>query len=102
MPVRVHHQARGVTVVRSGAEAIEVYEPPIFCEGEKVAAKSQIRSDGTVYGTRTGDVIVEVGDIGYVARIGEFLQRFYIYEVDFVSTGRLVGMRGFELEPLEE
>jgi nitrogen fixation protein NifZ len=88
--------------MRSGPEAIEVYDPPIFREGQKVAARNQIRSDGTVYGTRTGDVILEAGEMGYVAGIGEFLQRFYIYEVDFVDSGRRLGMRGFELKPLEE
>lgn len=88
--------------MRSGEEAIEVYGPPRFREGQKVAAKQAIRSDGTVYGTRTGDLIVEAGEMGYVVRIGEFLQRFYIYEVDFVATGRLIGMRGFEIEALEE
>jgi nitrogen fixation protein NifZ len=88
--------------MRTGPEAIEVYGPPVFREGQKVAAKTSIRSDGTVYGSRTGDVIVEAGTMGYVANIGEFLQRFYIYEVDFVEAGRLVGMRGFELDPLEE
>ncbi len=88
--------------MRTGEEAIEVYRPPVFREGQKVAAKQAVRSDGTVYGTRTGDIIVEAGEMGYVARIGEFLQRFYIYEVDFVDSGRLVGMRAFELEPLEE
>jgi hypothetical protein len=37
-----------------------------------------------------------------VTGIGEILQRFYVYTVDFVARGRLVGMRGGEIEATEE
>ena len=48
-------------------------------------------------GVAVGDVIVTKGDIGYVRDIGTFLQRFYIYAVEFVDRGSIVGMRGREL-----
>lgn len=40
--------------------------------------------------------------MGYVAGIGDFLQRYYVYTIDFVSRGRLVGMRGNEIERMED
>ena len=33
--------------------------------------------------------------------IGTFLQQFYIYGVEFLSSGRRVGMKGKELESVE-
>ena len=37
------------------------------------------------------------GDVGYVRDIGTFLQQFYIYAVEWVDRGTIVGMRGKEL-----
>jgi len=80
----------------------EVYGPPRFVPGQKVRALVQVRSDGTVPGKDRGVFVVETGDLGYVTGIGEFLQRYYVYAVDFVARGRLVGMRGGEIELMEE
>ncbi len=41
--------------------------------------------------------IVRKGDVGYVRDIGTFLQQFYIYAVEWVDRGTIVGMRGKEL-----
>ena len=65
-------------------------------------ALAAIRSDGTVPGAARGNYVIEVGDEGYVTGIGEFLQRYYVYTVDFVARGRLVGMRGGEIEVMED
>ena len=80
----------------------EVYGTPRFVPGQKVRALVPIRNDGTVPGQARGAFIVETGDIGYVTGIGEFLQRYYVYTVDFVARGRLVGMRGGEIVLMEE
>ena len=46
-------------------------------------------------------MLVRKGDVGYVRDIGTFLQRYYIYAVEFVETGVVVGMRGRELAALD-
>ncbi len=79
----------------------EVYGPPRFVPGQKVRALVPIRNDGTVPGQARGAFLVATGDVGYVTGIGEFLQRYYVYTVDFVARGRLVGMRGGEIELAE-
>ncbi len=80
----------------------EVYGPPRFVPGQKVRALVPIRNDGTVPGQSRGAFVVETGDVGYVIGIGEFLQRYYVYSVDFVTRGRFVGMRGGEIEAIED
>jgi nitrogen fixation protein NifZ len=42
---------------------------------------------------------VKKGEAGYVASIGTFSKRFYIYGVDFGNSGTGVGMKRKELEP---
>ena len=42
------------------------------------------------------------GEVGYVRDIGTFLQQFYIYAVEWVDSGTLVGMRGKELVSLDQ
>jgi nitrogen fixation protein NifZ len=81
---------------------IEIARAPRFDIGDKVRARTGIRNDGTYPGSRIGDFLIEAGEIGYVASIGEFLQRYYIYGVDFFSRGRIVGMREHEIEDIEE
>lgn len=80
----------------------EVYGPPRFVPGQKVRALVQVRNDGTVPGEARGAFVVETGDVGYVTGIGEFLQRHYVYTVDFIARGRFIGMRGGEIEAMEE
>ena len=60
-------------------------------------SRKNIRNDGTVAGVEIGAVIVRRGDVGYVRDIGTFLQQFYVYAVEFVDRGSIVGMRGREL-----
>lgn len=80
----------------------EIYGPPSFLPGQRVRALTGVRNDGTVAGSDRGAFVVDAGDVGYVTGVGEFLQRFYVYSVDFVARGRLVGMRGFEIEAMED
>lgn len=81
---------------------IETARAPRFDIGDKVRARLAVRNDGTYPGSRIGDFLIEAGEIGYVASIGEFLQRYYIYGVDFFARGRIVGMREHEIEDVEE
>jgi nitrogen fixation protein NifZ len=81
---------------------VEIEEPPRFEYGQKVRSLKSIRNDGTFPGREIGDILVKKGDEGYVTSIGTFLQQFYIYGVDFVAHGYRVGMKGRELEPVEE
>ncbi len=82
-------------------ETVELDRPPRFRVGDKVQALQMIRSDGTVAGTNSGDIIVEAGAVGYVSHVGEYLQRYYIYAVDFYEQGRIIGMRGHEIAVVE-
>ena len=82
-------------------DVLEVAFPPRFSYGERVAARSVIRNDGTYNGKDIGEVLVHKGDIGYVTNINTFLQQFYIYAVDFVESGHRVGMRAKELCTLD-
>ena len=78
-------------------QEIEVRGPPVFRPGEKVRATKYVKNDGTFAGADIGDILVCKGDVGYVRDVGTFLQRYYIYAVDFVDRGRVVGMRAREL-----
>lgn len=81
---------------------VEIFDDPAFDYGTKVVATRHIRNDGTYPGIEVGEILVRIGDVGYVTSIGTFLQRYYIYGVDFYERGRLVGMRSRELKPAEE
>ncbi len=81
---------------------VELDAPPRFDYGEKVCSRYTVRNDGTFRGKEIGEVLVKKGDVGYIASIGTFLQQFYIYGVDFVERGYRVGMKGRELESLDE
>lgn len=81
---------------------VELVSPPKFEYGQKVYSKKYVRNDGTFPGKEVGDILVKKGDVGYVTSIGTFLQQFYIYGVDFYELGYRVGMRGKELEPLDD
>jgi ABC-type multidrug transport system ATPase subunit len=41
------------------------------------------------------------GEVGYVKSINTFLQQFYIYAVDFPDRGYAVGMKGREIESID-
>ena len=76
---------------------IEVYRDPAYLPGDKVVSTKNIKNDGTMAGKEIGEVVVKKGDVGYVRDIGVFLTQFYIYAVDFVERGGVVGMREREL-----
>lgn len=78
-------------------EEVELHRPPSFRLGTKVRATLQVRNDGTMAGREIGEVVVRKGDIGYVRDVGTYLQRYYVYAVEFVDRGSVVGMRGREL-----
>lgn len=82
-------------------DIVELGAPPAFAMGDKVRATNPVRNDGTFPGRRIGDLLIGKGETGYVRGIGTFLQRFFIYEVDFVACGMIVGMRAKELELIE-
>lgn len=77
--------------------ALEIYGPPRFAPGTCVRAARAVRNDGTLAGAERGDWIVSAGELGYVRDVGIFLQRFYVYAVEFVDRGAIVGMRADEL-----
>ncbi len=83
-------------------DEVELEGPPAFAYGQKVVSRRHIRNDGTFPGKEIGEVLIKKGERGVVTSIGTFLQRFYIYGVDFYERGYVVGMKGKELEPVEE
>ena len=78
-------------------QEVEIRSDPIFMPGARVVSKKHIRNDGTYPLREIGDILVRKGDVGYVRDIGTFLQQFYIYAVEWVDRGTIVGMRGKEL-----
>ncbi len=87
--------------MKGDADIVELAFPPVFAVGDKVRAKALIRNDGSYMGKRIGDPLIEAGAIGYVRGIGTFLQRFFIYEVDFLEQRLVIGMRAKELDLIE-
>lgn len=76
----------------------ELNAPPRFNYGDKVCSRRSVRNDGTFPGREIGDILVKKGEVGYVTSIGTFLQRFYIFGVDFPERGYRVGMKSKELD----
>jgi nitrogen fixation protein NifZ len=97
----------GAADLRSGAcgmrsdDCVELHGAPAFAAGDKVRSRQRIRNDGSYLGKRIGETLIDEGEAGYVRSIGTFLQRYFIFEVDFVDRGVVVGMRGKELELVE-
>lgn len=83
-------------------QEVEIFKPPLFRPGEKVVSLKNIRNDGTVRGREIGEIVVKKGEVGYVRDIGTFLQQFYIYAVEWIDRGAVVGMRGKELRSLDQ
>jgi nitrogen fixation protein NifZ len=79
-------------------EEAELHRPPSFRPGAKVRANRNVRNDGTFAGRDVGDILVCKGDEGYVRDVGTYLQRYYIYAVEFIARGAVVGMRARELD----
>ncbi|MGY8666951.1 nitrogen fixation protein NifZ [Bradyrhizobium sp. UFLA05-109] len=82
------------------SDIVELTAPPFFDFGEKVRANRTIRNDGTYAGKEIGDILAKKGEVGYVISIGTFLQQFYIYGVEFIESGRRVGLKRKELDPV--
>ena len=87
--------------INRDSDEIELEGPPAFDYGEKVRSLKNIRNDGTFPGKDIGDLLCNKGEEGYVVSIGTFLQQFYIYGVEFISSGYRVGMKRKELELVE-
>lgn len=83
-------------------DEIELDSQPIFEIGQKVRIRKLIKNDGTFPGKEIGEVLARIGDVGYVASIGTYLQSYYIYAVHFLNTGYVIGCRRKELESAEE
>jgi nitrogen fixation protein NifZ len=83
-------------------DEVELEGPPAFTYGQKVMSRKHVRNDGTFPGKEIGEVLIKKGEMGMVTSIGTFLQRFYIYGVDFYERGYVVGMKGKELDPVPE
>lgn len=82
-------------------EEIETRGEPVFKPGEKVRSTKYVKNDGTFPRREIGEILVKKGDVGYVRDIGTFLQRYFIYAVEFVDRGTVVGMRARELVSLD-
>ncbi|WFU13167.1 nitrogen fixation protein NifZ (plasmid) [Rhizobium sp. CB3090] len=83
-------------------QEVEIGSPPRFLPGERVRATRHIKNDGTYPGKDVSENLVRKGDEGYVRDIGTFLQQFYIYAVEWVDRGTIVGMRARELTSLDK
>lgn len=75
---------------------------PVFRVGERVRLTKAIRNDGTYPHAKNGDILLEPGAIGYVRKIGDFLQTIRVYETNFFEEGFIFGCREFELESVDE
>ncbi|SNX69206.1 nitrogen fixation protein NifZ [Cereibacter ovatus] len=82
-------------------DTVEIYDDPLFQPGEKVRSRFTVKNDGTMWDAEIGEIVVHKGDEGYVRDVGTYLQRYYIYAVEFVDRRRIVGMRGRELIGLD-
>ena len=82
-------------------QEVEIHDEPAFRPGAKVRSLKYIRNDGTYPRREIGDILVRKGEVGYVRDIGTFLQQFYIYAVEWIDSGTIVGMRGKELQRLD-
>ncbi|MDP9050972.1 MAG: nitrogen fixation protein NifZ [Acidobacteriota bacterium] len=83
------------------SDVVELDGPPGLAYGQKVRSTKVVRNDGTYGGKEIGEVLVRKGEEGYVISIGNFLQLFYIYGVEFLGSGFRVGMKLKELEAVE-
>ncbi|MBW4594616.1 MAG: nitrogen fixation protein NifZ [Brasilonema angustatum HA4187-MV1] len=84
------------------SDEVELEEPPAFNIGDKVRLRKVIKNDGTFPGQEIGVILATKGDTGYVASIGTYLQRSYIYAVHFLDKGFVIGCLKKELELVEK
>ncbi|MGY4281891.1 hypothetical protein ACVWXO_001111 [Bradyrhizobium sp. LM2.7] len=95
-------RGRCMNMIVRDSDVVQLSGPPAFSFGEKVRASSTIRNDGTFRDKEIGEILAEKGDVGYVVSIGTFLQKFYIYGVEFLKSGYHVGLGRKEVEPVDE
>ena len=76
----------------------ELYDQPVYERGQKVISQKDVRNDGTYPGAKMGQVLIRKGDVGYIHSVGTYLNRFYVYGVEFYEKDMVVGMRAHELE----
>jgi nitrogen fixation protein NifZ len=84
------------------SDELELEQPPAFNIGDKVRLRKMIKNDGTFPGQEIGVILAKKGDIGYVASIGTYLQRSYIYAVHFLDRGFVIGCLKKELEAVDK
>jgi nitrogen fixation protein NifZ len=77
---------------RSADDVNELCGPPVLEVGQKVRC---------LRGQPVGEILIHVGDVGYVHSIGTYLQMYYIYGIDFYERRAIVGMRSKELEVVD-
>lgn len=78
---------------------------PKFRVGQKVELVVDIKNDGTYPYAKIGELLAKKGSVGYIRKIGDFLQTIKVYEVHLMCDGNLVeavGARDFELNLLED
>lgn len=68
-----------------------------FSTGDQVRVVRNIRNDGSFSGLEKGDLLVEQGELGEVRSSGYFLQDQVIYQVFFLKSNRVVGVRETEV-----
>ncbi len=83
------------------SDELELDLPPIYDLGDKVRIISEIKNYGTYPGKKLGEVLIDVGEVGYVISIGTYLQRDYIYAIRFMEKDIVIGCRKHELELIE-
>ena len=83
------------------SDELELDLPPIYDLGDKVRIISEIKNDGTYPGKKLGEVLIDIGEVGYVISIGTYLQRAYIYAIRFMEKDIVIGCRKHELELIE-
>ncbi|MEM1395271.1 MAG: nitrogen fixation protein NifZ [Cyanobacteria bacterium P01_H01_bin.150] len=83
------------------SDELELDLPPIYDLGDKVRIISEIKNDGTYPGKKLGEVLIDIGEVGYVISIGTYLQRAYIYAIRFMERDIVIGCRKHEIELIE-
>ncbi|AXX93207.1 nitrogen fixation protein NifZ [Malaciobacter molluscorum LMG 25693] len=81
-------------------------EKPKFFVGQQVKLLKDIVNDGTYPFCSIGTVMMPAGSIGYIRKIGEFLQVIRVYEVHFLGVNsalvEIVGCRENELFAMQK
>ena len=75
-----------------------------FFMGQKVKLLEDIKNDGTYPYLGIGEVMIQKDSIGYIRRMGDFLQVIRVYEVHFMDEEaaiEIIGCREHELEAME-